>query len=115
MEIQETKEGKITIVTIVGRLDNTNYIGFEKRLTTIMDNDERNLLLDCTNLEYLSSAGLRALLGILKKMTAVEGKFTLCSLNDRIKKIFHMSGFIKLFTIYDTRTEALKNLGSQTE
>ena len=111
MELKETKEGEITIVAIAGRLDSTNYIGAEKRLTAIVDKDERIRLLDCADLEFLSSAGLRTFLGISKKMTAVEGKFFLCSLSDKIKKVFEMSGFFKLFTIYDTRAEALKNLG----
>ena len=110
MELKKTKEGEITLVTIAGRLDSTNYIGVEKRLTAIVDKDERILLLDCTDLEFISSAGLRTLLGILKKMTAVEGKFSLCSLSDKIKKVFEMSGFHKLFTIYGTRSEALKDL-----
>jgi anti-anti-sigma factor len=110
MELKETKEGEVTIVTIAGRLDSTNYIGVEKRLTTIIDNDERNLLLDCSDLEFLSSAGLRTFLGILKKMAAAGGTFSLCALSDKIKRIFELSGFHKLFTMYGTRSEALKDL-----
>jgi anti-anti-sigma regulatory factor len=62
MELNITKEGDITIAAIAGRLDNTNYIGVEKRLTAIIDNDERNLLFDCTELEYLSSVENSSLL-----------------------------------------------------
>ena len=113
MELKKTKEGEITLVTIAGRLDSTNYIGVEKRLTAIVDKDEKILLLDCADLEFISSAGLRTLLGILKKMTAVEGKLSLCSLSDKIKKVFEMSGFHKLFTIYGTRSEALKDLAER--
>ena len=77
---------------------------------SIVDKDERILLLDCKDLEFISSAGLRTLLGILKKMATVEGTFSLCSLSDKIKRVFELSGFLKLFPVYDNREEAIKDL-----
>ena len=59
----------------------------------------KEIMLDCTKLEYIASSGLRILLGLLKSAKANENKVVLRNLNDEIKEVFKMTGFIDLFEI----------------
>jgi anti-sigma B factor antagonist len=109
MEIIESKNGNLFVIELNGRLDATNYADVEKRLLEIVNSGEINILVDFKNLEYISSSGLRVLLMILKKVTAQKGSFLLCSLNDNIKQIFDISGFTSIFSIFNSREDALKS------
>ncbi len=108
MNITESKAGEINIVSVEGRLDTTNYGELEHHLSSLTDNDEVQILLDLSKLEYISSSGLRILLMFLKKIKAAEGRFMLCSMSNDIKEIFEISGFINIFEIFDDQEAALK-------
>ena len=106
MEIADIKKEKYTIVEIAGRLDTTNYQELETNLQEKLDAGARNLILDCANLEYVSSSGLRVFLMFLKKIKGLNGKFFVCSMQDEIKEIFKISGFTSIFDIYENRDQA---------
>jgi anti-anti-sigma factor len=108
MEIKEQKTDLCMIVSIEGRLDTTNYIDLEKRLTDHIDNRNEKILIDCSGMDYISSSGLRILLMALKKITLLKGRFILCCLQKNIQEIFEISGFTSIFEILPTREEALK-------
>ena len=64
---------------------------------------------DLTALEYVSSAGLRCVLAIAKKLKASEGTLALCGLSGLVKEVFSVSGFDSFFPVYETVDEAIKN------
>jgi len=107
MEIYEAKKGEVMVVEIKGRVDSTNYDVLQDRLVKLAEN-EKTILLDCAHLDYISSAGLGVLLLLLKTMQKKGGRCLLCSLNARIREVFDISGFSKLFPITATQEEALK-------
>ncbi len=107
MNISRQKESNLTVVNISGRLDTTTYSTLSKELETLVSSGESNILVDCTNMDYISSSGLRVFLVYLKKVKSINGSFTLCGLQTMIKEIFSISGFTSLFNIYETREEAL--------
>ena len=106
MEINVQKKELINIVALSGRLDTTNYGDLEKRLFELIDNNEIEIIVDCSNLEYVSSSGLRIFLMGLKKINSAKGRFVLCGLQDNIKEIFEISGFSTVFEIFDSIDEA---------
>ncbi len=108
MEISKEKKGETMVVAINGRLDTTNYADLDKELNELLDAGENNLLMDCSEMNYISSSGLRVFLVYLKKLKASGGKMQLCGLQEMIKEIFLISGFSSLFTIYETCDDALK-------
>ena len=107
MELTELKTENCLIVSISGRLDTTNYTTLEKKLMNWIDKGEQHILVDCAKLNYVSSSGLRVFLVALKKITPLNGKFVLCSLQKNIIEIFDISGFSSIFEIYSTKEEAL--------
>ena len=110
MNITLNKVDECNVVRVEGRLDTTNYGELEHHLSSLTDNDEKIILLDLGNLEYISSSGLRILLMFLKKLKAAEGRFMLCGMSADIKEIFEISGFINIFEIFENQEDALKNI-----
>ncbi len=108
MDISVKKDSKCTVVEIKGRLDTTNYMALENNLNQMIQNGEHTLLIDCVNLDYVSSSGLRVFLVALKKLNQINGKFVMCNLQENIQEIFEVSGFIGIFKVYKSKEEAIE-------
>ncbi|MDY6413349.1 MAG: STAS domain-containing protein [Bacteroidales bacterium] len=89
-------DGKL-VATLNGQLDTAAAMQVEKELKPLYDNEDKDIVIDCENLEYIASSGLRIMLGILKKAKQHGHTVTLTGLNDDIKNVFKMTGFINLF------------------
>jgi anti-anti-sigma factor len=111
MDINHVKEGEITIVTIDGRLDAAAASVADKTIKNILKGDCVRLLFDFRTLEYLSSGGLRVILGAAKELKRRQGKIVLCCMSQYVKEIFEISGFDSLVPITDTVESGLKQLG----
>lgn len=91
-------DGKYT-VALEGELDTAHALEFEEAMKPLHDLTGKEITLDCAQLEYIASSGLRVLLGLLKNAKANGNKVVLKNLNDEIKDVFKMTGFIDLFNI----------------
>ena len=92
----EKKDGK-TIVTLEGELDTMAANEVENALKPLMESQGEEIIIECKGLEYIASSGLRILLSILKNVMATGGSITLRNVNDDIKNVFQLTGFIDLF------------------
>lgn len=95
--IQETE--KSIIATLSGELDTAAAAQTEKDLQPLLNSNGKEIVLDCKDLEYISSSGLRVLLGILKQAQAVGSRVVLRNVNDVIHDVLVISGFISIFNI----------------
>ncbi|MBQ0068028.1 MAG: STAS domain-containing protein [Phascolarctobacterium sp.] len=105
MNVIVTKEKERTIAEIVGRVDTTTAPEFQKLVTDIMTDKPARLILDCARLEYISSAGLRALLIIAKNAKAAGINVNLCALTDFVVDVLATSGFDSFFEIKKDKNE----------
>jgi anti-sigma B factor antagonist/stage II sporulation protein AA (anti-sigma F factor antagonist) len=96
------------ILRIDGRLDAASAPILERKVNTLMDEERWNLLLDFSQVDYLSSAGMRLLLSATKKVKAKNGSFILFQLNDEVAEIIKMAGFDKILSICQTEKDALQ-------
>ena len=87
------------IATIQGRLDTPAAVKAQQEIVPLLENADKEILLDCTKLEYISSSGLRLFLTIRKEAAAKGGKVIIENVSDDIKKVFMMTGFFNLFEI----------------
>lgn len=85
------------MVTLVGELDTTAAMEMEEVLAPLFDNNGRDVIIDCTHLEYIASSGLRILLSLLKQGKAHGNKVVLKNVNDDIREVFRLTGFINIF------------------
>ena len=95
IEIKRTAEE--TTIEIVGRLDTTTAPELDKTINEDIT-DVKNLVLDFKALEYISSAGLRVLLGAQKKMKKI-GSMKLVHVREEVMEVFEMTGFSDILTI----------------
>jgi anti-anti-sigma factor len=110
MELTHDKKGENMIITIKGRLDAASAPVADTAIKKIMEEDCRRVLFNLDDLEYLSSGGLRVILGVAKEIKRNEGKLVLFSLNQFVKEIFEVSGFESLIPIEDTVESGIKRL-----
>ena len=110
MELKSYQENGATIVEIIGHLDTMTAPEYEKLMTEMMSGDSKIFIADCTQLDYISSSGLRVLLITLKKITNKGGKFILFGMQESVFEVFKICRFDNLFTIVSDKTEALKQL-----
>lgn len=109
MNITESRREGNLIVAPDGRIDSLTSSTFDRHLSSVIDRGDANLIIDLTNLEYISSTGLSAFLSAAKKIKVAGGRMALVGLNSRIRLVFEMSGFLRLFPIYPTVDAALGN------
>ena len=102
MEINHKEENGIIFLAFKGRLDGSSAVEAEETINTIFKGENNRLLFDFEFLEYLSSAGLRVVLGAAKEMKRRDGKFVLCALNAYVKEVFEVSGFGAIISITDS-------------
>jgi anti-anti-sigma factor len=110
MEINQKEENGIVFLAFKGRLDGTSAPEAEETINTIFNGESNRLLFDFEFLEYLSSAGLRVILGAAKEMKRRDGKFVLCALNSYVKEVFEVSGFGAIIPIADSVESGIKEI-----
>ncbi|MBR2236326.1 MAG: STAS domain-containing protein [Prevotella sp.] len=84
-------------VTLEGELDTAAAADVEQILQPLYHSNGKDVIIDCTGLEYIASSGLRILISVLKGAKAGGSKVILKNLNDDIKDVFRLTGFINLF------------------
>lgn len=94
----EEIDGKL-VATLIGELDTAAAPETEKALQPLLDSKGKDIVIDCTELEYIASSGLRLLLGILKQAQEVGSRVVLKNVNDVVKDVLDLTGFVALFEI----------------
>lgn len=87
------------VATLKGELDTAAAVEAEQVLKPLYKSDGRDIVIECTDLEYIASSGLRILISILKGAKANGSKVIIRNMNDDIKNVFRLTGFINLFEI----------------
>ena len=110
LKIDVKKGEKALIISVAGRLDAVSAPEFEKTCSERIAENEYTFVFDFKDLDYLSSAGLRSLLVIGKKLREKNGFICLAALKDIIKDVFTISGFDSIFPIFETVDAALTRI-----
>ena len=90
-----------------GRIDGSNSADFQSAVMERIDEGSESILLDFAGISYISSAGLRAVLILAKKLNQVSGRFALCSMQKSVQSVFEVSGFVKIIDVHPGREDAL--------
>jgi len=106
MELNVKNEEKGTLVSVTGRMDAVSSPGFEVELGKLIDEGNINFVVDFSELDYISSSGLRSVLATAKRLKGKNGQILLASLKDVVKEVFEISGFSAIIPIYDSVEEA---------
>ena len=107
VDINIERQSGVLIIKPEGRIDGNNAADFQTSLGETITEQDSTIIMNLSELSYISSAGLRAILLTAKSLQKQKAKFMLCALKPTIKGIFEISGFDKIITIHDSQTDAL--------
>ena len=99
MNIEFEKNTDFCLLKLSGRLDATTVSEFDEKITDFISEIDKSLLLDLTEIIYVSSAGLRSILKIAKLSRVKNFQFILFGLNQNVYDVFKISGFTSLLKI----------------
>jgi len=107
MEIRMERRDGALLAMPEGRIDSATAREFEGAMRAAIQEDDRAVIVNLSQLSYISSAGLRAVLVVAKGLWKRDAAFALCALSDTVLDIVRLSGFDKIIRIHDTEAEAL--------
>ena len=99
MEVNITESEGMMTARLVGRLDTPAAVEITGEIQPLLDGADKTIVLDCSELSYISSSGLRIFLTIRKAAATAGGKVVIEGLSPEIRQVFMMTGFLQLFEI----------------
>ena len=110
MDISEDRKADVVILALSGKLDVTTAKTFEEKIIGVINSGTQRLVVDLSQLDYVSSSGLRVFLLAAKRLQTMDGKIVLCSMKDHVRQVFDLAGFSSMLSIYASRDEAIKSI-----
>lgn len=97
MDVKINNTGNEVSIAISGRLDSVTSADFEQQMEPVMTGNMENVIIDCSEFVYISSAGLRVFLKMQKAANSKKGNLRIKNMNAEIKNVFDMTGFTQIF------------------
>jgi len=107
MSLTREKSGDVLVVAASGQINSANAAEIERSLLQWLEEAETKWVLDMSGVEYISSAGLRVVLLVAKRLKQNGGHLVLCSLQPHVKEVFDISGFLAILDVAETRESAI--------
>ena len=101
---------KAHIIALEGQVNSSNAATVETEVLAVVNQGAKNVLLNMTELSYISSAGLRVVLVLAKRLKQERGRLVLCAMQPHVHEVFDISGFLAILDVQATRQEALARL-----
>jgi anti-sigma B factor antagonist len=107
MDIQIKEMARVALLTINGRVDSTTAQALGEALQGQIDKGNRNLVADLSEVEYMSSAGLRELVATLKTVKNLGGDLRIAAPSDRVREVLELAGLQSVFIVFDDVVSAV--------
>lgn len=107
MDISTQELKRVSVMKVKGRVDSATAPDLETALKSLVDTDKTQIVLDLADVEYMSSAGLRAMVSTLKAVKRVNGDLRLASPSPRVEEVLRLAGLTSIFSIYPSQVEAV--------
>lgn len=112
MEIEKERVGDVSVVSPTGRLDGIYSTAFAKEVGELITGDNPKILIDLAEIDHVTSAGIRAVLLLMKKAKASGAAFALCGVNEQVREVLDTAGVAPMVDIYSGRSEAVAALSA---
>jgi anti-anti-sigma factor len=107
MEVNTQNFKRVDLVTVSGRVDSSNAPILDQALKDLTNDGRCNLVLDLSEVDYMSSAGLRSLVSALRDCKKQGGDVRLATPSARVSDVLSLAGLDAIFQVFDTTTEAV--------
>ena len=101
MEIKKLEQDGAVVLSFSGMLDSSTSSQFQSQIDQILADGVKSVRLDLSELEYISSQGLRLILSLQKGLVAAGGTLVVTKLKPVVKEVFDITGFSEIFTVED--------------
>ncbi len=109
IDINVSDVENVTLVEVSGRVDSMSANQFGSALSNEIENGNVSVVLDLSSVDYMSSAGLREIVGALKKVKRGGGDMRLAQPSERVREVLEMAGLDTIFQIYSSQDEAINS------
>jgi anti-sigma B factor antagonist len=107
MDIKTQDFKRVAVMSVTGRVDSATAPELESQLRMLVDTGKHHIVLDLKDVEYMSSAGLRAMVSTLKAVKRVNGDLRLANPSARVEEVLHLAGLTSIFTMFPTQEAAV--------
>jgi anti-anti-sigma factor len=115
IDVQTSREGDTITARISGSIDLRAAAAFERELLAAIDKGGRHVIIDFQKVDLLTSAGIRVLVTLARRLQGKGGALVLCSLSPAVQRVFEISGLMSQFRIAASRGDAVAALGKTAE
>lgn len=109
MQIKEKNVADVVVCLVEGEINIDTSPDVRKTFDKLINKQNKKVILNFEKLNYIDSSGLATLIEMLQRLKRIDGKLRICSISDKIKSIFEITKLEKLFEIFPTEQEALKD------
>lgn len=107
IKVEQERDGDALVLLPIKRIDGSNARSFEVLVMGLINNGERQMVIDCGRLEFISSSGLRVLLVAAKTLKASNRTLAVCAMSARVEDIFRISGMDRIIRTEASRAAAV--------
>jgi anti-sigma B factor antagonist len=107
MEIETESFKRADLVTVTGRIDSSNASELEAAFKGLADDGRYRLVVDLSGIDYMSSAGLRALVAALRENKKHHGDVRIANPSERMEEVLNLAGLNTVFSVYEDSTSAV--------
>jgi anti-sigma B factor antagonist len=107
MEVTVSEMRRVTLLEVSGRVDSTNADQLGETLNSQIDAGRYQLVIDLSRVDYISSAGLRALVSATKKVRQFNGDMRIATPSERVREVLEVAGLNTIFQIFPTQVDAV--------
>lgn len=115
MEIDVNHEQQAVVVRPRGSIDTRSSFEFEAQLNEILQDGPKQVIIDCRDIDQLTSAGIRVLLLLAKRLRGDGGTLVLASPNDHVSTVLEISGLADMFPVVESATEAIGEIATEKQ
>ncbi len=110
LQIEKNIENEHSVLSLIGEIDASNSVELDEVILDMVQGGVRNLLVDCSQLEYISSAGLGVFMSYLEEFQEKEIKLVIFGLKEKVFQVFNILGLDQLIKIKSTKKDALEEV-----
>jgi len=108
INITKQLEDGVEVINVVGDVDASSSIELDNAINESVNGEHKKIIIDCTNLNYISSAGLGVFMSYIQDIEAKNIKMVICGLNEKVENVFQILGLDQLLKIVKGKKTALK-------
>jgi anti-sigma B factor antagonist len=112
MQITTHKETEYYTIAVEGDLDASSSIQLDEAISDAVSKNEKKIIVDCTKLDYISSAGLGVFMSYIQDFNNNNISLVLCHLSEKVKNVFQILGLDELIRIENTKEEAKQSINN---